>query len=657
MKAYGPFLDGYGNVHNQLWEHIRGKTIGAIEAHARVKAALAAPAEVYGRAEVIRDTFVRSLGGLPEAAHPLNARTVGTIDREGYVIEKVIFESQPQVYVTASLYVPKGITSPAPGVLFLSGHHRDARMNPEYQDVCHDLVVNGFVVLATDPTGQGERISHYDPVSGESALDWGTTEHSYQGQQCVLTGTSLARYFLFDAFRGLDYLESREEVDGGRIGATGNSGGGTQTTLLCMLGEPRVKVAAPCTYVTARKQYFLGGSAQDAEQIQFGMVKNGIDFDDMFIPFAPRPLMIGAVESDFFDPAGTRQTYEKLRQIYALLGVEENVSLVVSPGRHKYTEMLRHAMVRWFAKHLCGPAENALILDEPPAAVPEDALWCTSKGQVRTDFADARTPYHLNLERLGPRSIEPDSLGEQVEEVLGIRERLDAAGRLFPRQLDEQEQEGVHGDSILFMSEPGVETTGCLLYQGTLSKDAVTIYLAPGGTSEMDARIEEVRPALERGEAVYVFDVRGTGAVKPHPINSCGDTFPATFYNTENWLAWCAYCVGENLLGMRVFDVLRAAQMLREWAGFARVGLWAAGLEPSLWGYLAAALDPQMQPVRVDALLESYEAVARTELYRRDFTPSMFIHGVLNEFDLPDLRVLFEGRELAATIVPATENS
>lgn len=43
----------------------------------------------------MRQFFVEQLGGFPERT-PLNARLVGREQRDGYRIEKVIFESQPR---------------------------------------------------------------------------------------------------------------------------------------------------------------------------------------------------------------------------------------------------------------------------------------------------------------------------------------------------------------------------------------------------------------------------------------------------------------------------------------------------------------------------------------------------------------------------------
>lgn len=116
----------------------------------------------------------------------------------------------------------------------------------------------------------------------------GTMEHSYAGLQCTLVGANIARYFIWDLVRAVDFLESLPEVDSTRIGLTGNSGGGTQSSYV-MLVEPRIKVAVPCTYITSREEYMKTGQAHDSEQNIFKAIVTGLNYDDFISCFAPKP--------------------------------------------------------------------------------------------------------------------------------------------------------------------------------------------------------------------------------------------------------------------------------------------------------------------------------------------------------------------------------
>jgi hypothetical protein len=53
--------------------------------------------------------------GLPERT-PLNPVIVRVLEREGYRIESLMFESRPNFWVTGSLYMPAG-KGPFPGII------------------------------------------------------------------------------------------------------------------------------------------------------------------------------------------------------------------------------------------------------------------------------------------------------------------------------------------------------------------------------------------------------------------------------------------------------------------------------------------------------------------------------------------------------------
>lgn len=649
MQAFGPFLSGFCNAGPQVWNHVIGKTLACLARDAAEKAAFDRAEQVTERGARVRQTFLDSIGGLPQTDAPLNARVLSTIPRNGFRLEKVVYESLPNYPVTSLLYVPEGLTGPAPAILFVSGHDRQAKCSDQYQRVCIDFALNGFVVFAIDPIGQGERVSHFNPDTGEMPIGWGTSEHGYQGVQCVLTGTSIARYFLWDALRALDYLETRPEVDRARIGVTGNSGGGTQTTLLCMSGDPRIAAAAPCTYVTAREDYILTGQPQDAEQIQFGISRDGINYDDMFLPIAPRPLLLGAVEWDFFPPEGTHRTAERLKRLYTLLGAKQNVAHVFAPGGHMYCRELRQAVGDWFMLHLTRDGRVFQSrFDDAIEVLPEQELWCTSKGHVRTDSPGALTPYHLNVAAIPSRSpaATPEDLRARMLDALLIRDRVENQVGLFPRVIATQNDQGIEAQSVYFISESNIMVSGCLMRREGASPAACTLYLTDDGTSAIDALLPELQEKLTDQMAAFVFDVRGRGAVQATPVSNYGTDYPSTMLNTEGWTAYVAYCVGECLLGMRVFDVLRGFEYLRKHAGYASIGIDARGLQPALWGYLAAAIDGGVNPVRAAELIPSFEAVVRQEFYRTDFTPALAVHGVLRQFDLPDLVSLFASRDV-----------
>src|SRR5271154_2743996 len=166
-------------------------------------------ADAERRKQYVRQTILSLLGGLPDYNGPLNPRITGSIQSENYTIEEGIFESLPGFYVTANLYRPDQ-PGRYPGVLLQAGHTQEGK--PEGQRLAANLALKGFVVLAFDPVGQGEREQTYDPRVGHALAGWSVPEHIQAGSQNILIGQSLARYFIWDAKRALDYLASRPEV-------------------------------------------------------------------------------------------------------------------------------------------------------------------------------------------------------------------------------------------------------------------------------------------------------------------------------------------------------------------------------------------------------------------------------------------------------------
>src|SRR5439155_13258179 len=165
----------------------------------------------------------------------LNAKTVGRLDRSGYAVEKVIFESRPRYYVTANVYVPRSGNRPFPAVLCPVGNWGAGKFFDDYQRLGAYLARRGFLALVYDAQGQAERQQYFDPVLGRTLLSPGNTqwfvtiEHGYAGGQTILTRDNYASYLAWDGIRALDYLTERPDVDGEKIACTGTSGGGLQT--------------------------------------------------------------------------------------------------------------------------------------------------------------------------------------------------------------------------------------------------------------------------------------------------------------------------------------------------------------------------------------------------------------------------------------------
>ena len=212
----------------------------ARERRKRVINTISTKQEVLDRQKIVVAELWKMLGG-PLDRTPINARVTGTVQRTGYRIEKVTFESRPRLHVTANLYVPAG-TGRRPAILSPLGHSVNGKAWPSYQKLFSNLARKGYVVLAYDPFGQGERIEYPGSRPGQSALGGGTSEHEYAGRRLILLGANFGLFRAWDGIRGIAYLLTRADVDHERIGCCGQSGGGTLTQFLAAL-DRRIGVA------------------------------------------------------------------------------------------------------------------------------------------------------------------------------------------------------------------------------------------------------------------------------------------------------------------------------------------------------------------------------------------------------------------------------
>lgn len=638
----GSPADGLYDLRDQLKRHVYGRSEQAFAAGDAARDAIRTPLQLAQRQQAIRRFFSRCLGGLPPRDTPLNARIVGVVQGDGFTIEKVIFESRPHHFVTANLYLPGTVAKRTGAVLFLCGHHEQAKHVPEYQSVCQTLVQAGLVVLAQDPIGQGERLSYYEPRLGRTTVAWGhVQEHDYAGCQCLPLGDAIARYFLHDAMRGIDYLCSRPEVDARKIGVTGNSGGGTQSSLL-MLADPRLAAAAPGTFIMNRETYMWCGGAQDAEQIWPGFTAAGFDHEDILLAMAPKPVRVLAVTSDFFPIEGTRRTVERARRIWRLCGRASHFDLVEDQCTHQFTPKLARAAAEFFALHLLGVDLGAKPL--PVSVFEPSRLWCTRSGQVRGEMAGACSVHAANCERLvdiesqrGRRPLRK----RQSEALAWLRKRVFCHRKpvpLNPRFMFKEIVDGLWAESAMWWSQEGILNHGTLFraHERDGKKLAVVLAVWDGGTTALQGHWNWIRSQCRHGRAVLVMNVTGAGSIAPHPL------FTRTVqehYGILHKLADDLIWLDDDLAALRTFDVIRTLDLIEECPGLLATGLhvYAHG-KHGIYGQLAAALDRRIRKIEVHDGIGSFAKIVRARHYDFFDIKSVIVRDVVNHFDLDDLR-------------------
>ena len=575
-------------------------------------ARLRTPADVQARREYIRQKLLQEIGGLP-ARSPLNARVTGTLDRGAYRIEKLIYESLPHYYVTANVYVPAGGQAPYPAVVGTAGHSLDGKAEPVYQRVWISLARRGFVVVAFDPPGQGERFEYLDPDTGKSRLPGGGTgEHIMAGIQCLLTGTNIARYFIWDGMRAVDYLLTRPDVDPRRIAVAGNSGGGTQSSYLAAL-EDRLAVAAPSCYLTAWQKLWADPGPQDAEQNLAGFLKDGLDFPDFLLAFAPKPIQMSTATRDFFPIAGARDTYAEARSVFSRIGAAGHVGYFEFDDTHGWSKPRREATYQWLTRWMQDRPDDGVEAPDLEMSLPKE-LQSTPTGQVSTAFSGAATVQSLNA-----------ALAEELYSKRGAASGKDLA-TLVRARLGVATERGappatLRGGVVEFETEPGITLRA-------------TILEPPGGAARKPAVLHIGAAAKPNPDSIVL-------AVEPRGWND--PAAPRSGYSKPYQTAMRALLVGKTMAGMQTGDLLRAFDYLasRPDVDPKRISIAGKGTGAVLALY-AGILEPRIAKVSCEDLPPSYMELVRMKMHPG--LMDLIVPGVLLDFDIPDVVAALGGR-------------
>jgi len=561
---------------------------GQLRARANTVAAIRDTAAAQARQKQVRERILSLIGGLPEYRGPLNARVTKTTRRDGFVIEHVLFESLPQYYVTANLYRPES-AGRHPAILMSMGHWDSGKAAGQL--LSSNLARKGFVVLAYDPVGQGERQQAYDKRTGRSLIGGPTEQHFSNGAAAILLGQSVARYFIHDGMRAIDYLVSRPEVDPERIGATGCSGGGTQTTYISAL-DPRVKVAAVACYMNSFQTLF-SGSVGDSEQSVPGFLAAGLDQTDYVELFAPKPWLITSTENDFFTPAGAKQVFDEAQGWYKLFDASDRVKWVVGPGGHGTPLVVREAiydwMIRWLADGKASAREEAVTL------LPDHQLWVTPTGQV-----EGRELYEIIRETPRAKGTR-EELQRFVSDLIGHNSPIVRSVSMLP---------AATGELAVVDKRPAAVLVQDNLAAGT---DATKL--------------------LAAGHVVVLVALSGANQDSDRPRSG------NWLNNTRAWL------VGRNLPATHAAEINAAVAELarRPDVDPSRITVRASGVA-GIAVLMAAAVNPQIASVSLDrtphTLRAALDAPIHTNLH------DAVIPGFALKWDLADLRELLQPRSV-----------
>jgi cephalosporin-C deacetylase-like acetyl esterase len=615
----------------------------ATEAYRRRNAVLAkinTADEITARKAWARQTFWTLIGGQPERS-PLQPRTTGSFERNGYRVDRVIYESRQGFPVTGNLYVPLRGRGPFPAVLVQMGHSPIGKAYPAYQRLCQGLAKLGFVAFGFDPMGQGERVYYPDASGKRSRKSSVDDEHSTPGWQMLLTGDTATRLQTWDAIRAVDYLLTLPFVDRTRIGTAGQSGGATNSMLL-VAADSRIAAAALSSAIT--ENYACGafnapGSTDDAEQNFVDAGPAGFDRWDLLYPFAPKPLLISVSDKDFlgtYSPnyiASGWEEFQKLKRVYEILARPESLAWASTPLPHSlaYDSRLQiyNWFLRWFKKDTKGIAE------EPPTAPEsEELLLCTEHGSTVRDL-NSLTPFVINRRRRPGRQTPLP-----IERLL----RLDKPTAETYSTLRKTISRGVDIEALDIPSAPHVYLPAWLFLPRPMRNNrALLLILDSSGRNTAWHEDELYQLLAWQGFAVCVPDVRGLGDLAPEMGR--GNPRHARSHNEEEAYAWAGLMLGKPMLGQRVSDILAVIRAMKAHPAVQnRPILLAAQGRLTVPAQCAAALSPQVARLLLAGGLISFRSVVDTENYGHSL--ANFLPGILDHTDLPEITAQSAARKV-----------
>lgn len=578
-----------------------------------------------GAAEAYREaitTAVRGFyGALPVGpdAEPVRARLVSAHDREGYRLENVLFDSFPGWEVNATVYVPRGFAPPYPAVVVPVGH--SGKQFESYQLPCQFFACSGYLAVVFDPPGQA---SEKQPGN----------DHFTDGVRCYPVGETSSRYFVADALRCIDYLETREDADMSRgVAMTGVSGGGTTTTLAGLL-DPRVTVLGPSCCVTALADLDISQCyAGCPETHMWRRYAEGIDEIDLICAAFPRPVLLMAGEQDeVFRIDDVRALAEEARLFYASAGMSECIRFFVDPGGHAYSLAQARQFVAFMDHWLAVGAR-------PPCDLPDEAFFMDAYEDVRcyprTDV-NMRT---LSVARARELREKRRPTAEDIRQAATQLAQVEDLEREPQAEAGEQFRLWTHyWQPVMLRPEAGIELPATFIRADSDKPAPTLIHFDDSGRHRLIGRngplmsairfIERDRP----GANLLAVDLRGWGDTEPnlYPYEAAG------WGGIDRYLAYTSAALGDSVLGMRIRDGLAALTFARREPSVddARIVVSGCGAGAVVAMHVALIGAP-LHGLAVWNRPESFEALVADEPQR--WPQDLFVPNVLLSYDLPEL--------------------
>jgi dienelactone hydrolase len=291
----------------------------------------------------LRGKLAELLGGFPQKRAPLEEQTLEVRDYPRYRREKFVIQSRPGLYVLGYLLTPKAAAPPYATVVCVPGHGRgvddivgiddkgqDRTDKAGYQhDFAIQVTENGMAAVALEPMAFGCR---RDPVTKKKGL--GTAACQPSAGAALLLGQTMIGWRVYDVMRTIDWIPGRKELDAGRVGCMGISGGGTCTLFSAAL-EPRIRAAMVSGYLNTFRDCIM--SISHCIDNYVPGILNWAEMYDVAGLIAPRPLFVESGErDDIFPIAASRESFARVKKVYDVFDASAATEQETFDGPHSF---------------------------------------------------------------------------------------------------------------------------------------------------------------------------------------------------------------------------------------------------------------------------------------------------------------------------------
>lgn len=552
--------------------------------------------------------------------HRLQVVKKGTLQRKGYRIDKIVYESYPGMYVPALVWRPDQVGAKAPAIVSITGHtYCDSKAADYIQARNYNLVRRGFIVVSYDYFGCGER----GRLDACQPGVWGGVDHTNSlFSYTTRTPTGIE---VLDGIRAVDYLYSLPEVDRSRIAFTGESGGGNNTYWVAALDE-RVTAAVTVCAAGSMAQWIKADLNYDWHQRPPGL-RAFADIGTLYALTAPRPLLVLNGHKDLAEFAwpDAERSVDYARAVYRLYGAADRIALERSTTDHGYQLDKRLRLYDWLGRwYFAGKTPGGAAEIDAPVE-PREALHVgLSEGLSIPELAkrwvdETRQEVPLPANANDARTFQEDRR-QSLAKLLGLRQWGEKPG-VAERQTDVIAEGDQEAERLIFEMEPDLLVPAVFVRPAGRKRYPVVIVLEKKRGSSA-----EVRELLREGAAVLLLDPRGAGEM------DWGGG------RTSNW----ANLTGRTAAGMWAEDVSRVTTYLLARPDVERIAVLGYGIFGKAALY-ATALDSRISAaaLAIDTISYRTEAEAGFAHVYAD-VPRILAWG-----DTPQIAALVAPRALA----------